>query len=247
MRELPAQPNQSLIDGLACLQTIASSLAPMGSRELARKLAMEPTRTNRLVKTLAHLGMAARNADRKYTAGPAIHVLSTQTLRASGLLRKALPVLRDLQKLRFLVALGVLWKDHVSYLCHALPDRPIEEGIGRFAHYPATLSSIGMVLLSAKPEQEVRRLYRGKDIPRYGRKLGSLLRDLRRARTRGYAAIDEENGKTTAAVPVGEPPIAAVAVSGAGVRRCLAKCVETLKQAAEYLSQQEPAITGRER
>ncbi|PZU27671.1 MAG: transcriptional regulator, partial [Stenotrophomonas sp.] len=39
MRTKPnAQPNQSLIDGIATLQALASSPEPVGCRELARQL-----------------------------------------------------------------------------------------------------------------------------------------------------------------------------------------------------------------
>jgi len=90
---LPAQPNQSLIDGLACLQQLASEREPVGGRELARDLGLEPTRVHRLLRTLAHLGLAQQDAQRRYRPGPGIHVLAAQAMFGSGLLRRALPVL----------------------------------------------------------------------------------------------------------------------------------------------------------
>ena len=41
VKMLPAQPNQSLIDGLECLQALSSTDRPVGSRELARMLGLE--------------------------------------------------------------------------------------------------------------------------------------------------------------------------------------------------------------
>jgi hypothetical protein len=41
--DLPAQPNQSLIDGLECFQAVVAAGRPVGGRELARTLGVEPT------------------------------------------------------------------------------------------------------------------------------------------------------------------------------------------------------------
>jgi len=236
MKSLPAQPNQSLIDGLACLQTIATIASPVGSRELARQLGMEPTRANRLLKTLAHLGLTTQDAKSKYAIGPAIHVLSAQTLFASGLLQRALPVLRALHQIDAIVALGVLWNDQVSYLCHALPGRPLEEGIGRFGVFPATQSSIGMALLARKKDAEIRVLFKGKEIPNYGSGLTGLIRDLNIVRRQGYAGVDDSNGGASLAVPVGENPISAIAVSGTAVRRNRADVLQSLTQSVAGLA-----------
>src|SRR5258706_11898625 len=112
---LPAQPNQSLIDGLTVLQALAVSTEPVGGRALARELGLEATRVNRLLKTLAYLGMARQTPKRKYLPGPAMHVLSAQSLFGSGLIRRALPVLENLQQSGHVVALGVLWRGPVCY------------------------------------------------------------------------------------------------------------------------------------
>ncbi|MDU0354753.1 helix-turn-helix domain-containing protein [Paraglaciecola aquimarina] len=61
-----AQLNQSLIDGIATLQELALSSDPIGCRALARRLNMDPTRVNRLLQTLEHIGIARKTAKRKY-------------------------------------------------------------------------------------------------------------------------------------------------------------------------------------
>ena len=63
---------------------------------MARQLGLEPTRVNRLLKTLAHLGMARQDPDRKYLPGPAMHVLSALSLFGSGLIRRAIGPLESL-------------------------------------------------------------------------------------------------------------------------------------------------------
>ena len=132
--KLNAQPNKSLIDGITTLQALATSPDPVGSRELARRLDIDPVKVNRLLKTLAYLGIARQTADRKYTAGPGMHVLAAQSLFASGLIRHALPVLENLRRFGHTVALGVLWQDNVSYLFHAPPG--IEASRGSRTHRP---------------------------------------------------------------------------------------------------------------
>lgn len=141
-----AQPNRSLIDGFTCLQSVVGSRRPVGCRELARSLDLDPTRVNRLLKTLAHVGLVEQDAQRKYRAGPGIHALAAQSLFASRLLQSALPVLRPLQQSASLVALGVLWRDQVSYLYHWNADVGEDEAIARAALFPAADSVIGLAV-----------------------------------------------------------------------------------------------------
>ena len=127
---LPAQPNQSLMNGLACLQAVVTADRPVGSREVARILDLEHTRVNRLLGTLSYLGFIERTSSRKYRPGPGIHVLSAQSLRGSGLLIAALPELRTLVDEKLVIALGVLWDRSICYLVHAAPGTDPGDGIG---------------------------------------------------------------------------------------------------------------------
>ena len=143
---MPAQPNQSLADGITLLGLLCSRDQAVGSRELARLTGWEPTRANRLLGTLRDLGLAEQDADRRYRPGPGIHLLAAQCLNGSGLLAAALPVLRGLRTADLGFALGILWQGQVCYLLHAAPGRPIEEGLRRTSLFPADASSIGMSL-----------------------------------------------------------------------------------------------------
>ena len=176
--KINAQPNQSLIDGIATLQALATSPEPVGCRELARRLGVDPTKVNRLLKTLAYLGIARQTANRKYTAGPGMHVLAAQSLFASGLIRRALPALEGLRRFGHTVALGVLWDTSVSYLFHAPPGIEASRGLGRIGLLPATTSGIGIMLLSELEDDEVRELYGDREIPRYQDGIDQLLEKL---------------------------------------------------------------------
>lgn len=158
-RSKPAQPNQSLIDGLACLQALTELAHPVGSRELGRALDLEPTRVNRLLGTLAYLGLAQQDERRKYSPGPAVHVLAAQSLRGSGLIQRSVVPLDSLHDLGFTVALGVLWLDQVCYLYHAQPGDNPGRALGREPMFPAASSGLGHVLLSHLPDAQVRLLY----------------------------------------------------------------------------------------
>ena len=123
---------------------------------MARQLGLEPTRVNRLLKTLAHLGLAEQDAQRRYRPGPAIHVLAAQAMFGSGLLRRAMPVLEGLHALGCTVAMGVLWRDRVCYLYHGGPDTPAAEALGRVGLFPAAASGIGCALLAQQTADDVR-------------------------------------------------------------------------------------------
>ncbi|HCE43375.1 MAG TPA: transcriptional regulator [Lentisphaeria bacterium] len=211
---LPSQPNESLIDGLTCLQALAVCKEPVGVRELARRLDLEPTRVHRLLKTLAHLGIAGQTPSKKYVTGPGMHVLAAQSIFASGLIRKALPLLASLQQYGFVVAYGVLWRDQVSYFYHAEPGMPVEQALGRIGLYPVAGSSIGMVLLSLTADSEIRRLFKGREIPKFSQGIEDLLKVIREIRRNGFAKIVTTENWTSLAVTVGNPPHSALAFSG---------------------------------
>ncbi|MEM6553104.1 MAG: helix-turn-helix domain-containing protein [Planctomycetota bacterium] len=209
----PAQPNRSVIDGLAVLQAVASTPEPVGVRELARLLELEPTRVQRLLGTLAHLGMTEQDAERKYRPGPGIHVLAAQAMFGSGLLRRAIPLLEDLRPYGFTVALGVLWRDKVAYLYFASPGTPSAEALGNTQLFPADRSAIGQVLQAMT-----------------GQKRDAVVR------RRGYALTQRGVGDCSVAVPVGDPAIAAVALAGNINDPDLEAVVPALRTAAEGIA-----------
>ncbi|GAA1598887.1 global regulatory protein [Kribbella hippodromi] len=220
--KLPAQPNRSLMDGLACLQALTSCTGPIGSRELARVLRLEPTRVNRLLGTLASMGLAEQDENRKYRPGPGIHALAAQSLFGSGLVNRAIRYLPPLHKYGHVVALGVLWRDQTSYLYQVNPQRPTEQGLVQGLPFPAASSGIGLVLLAHQPEDAVRDLYNPAhppplplsfDPPKLDGPQGLIAR-LRRIRKQGHALVETDLGRRTLAVPVGTANYAAVAFAG---------------------------------
>lgn len=240
---LPAQPNQSLIDGLACLQALAGAGQAVGSRELARRLGLEPTRANRLLKTLAHLGIARQAPDKRYAPGPAMHVLAAQAMFGSGLLRRAMEPLESLRRFNLSVAMGVLWRDQVSYLYHGGPNTKPSDALGRVGLFPATRSSLGMVLLSRLPIPAVRRLYRGQAIPHY-KTITDLLAVLAKIRGNGFALIhpNADQSARSIAVAIADEQVA-VALSGEIADARISVLADALHDAAAKIAPR-PDATG---
>ncbi len=89
---MSSQPNQSLIDGIRCLQYLVSSDRAIGCRELARLMDINTTRVNRLLMTMASIGLTMQDEHRRYLPGR-IHALAAQAIRGSALFSHALPIL----------------------------------------------------------------------------------------------------------------------------------------------------------
>lgn len=150
MSKPPAQQVNGLIDGIAVLQELATSPGPVAGKVIAEKLGLSPIRVNRLLKTLAYLGITYQDASRRYAVGAGMHVLAAQSMAASGLLRHALPCLSRLSEFGKTVALGVLWKDKVCYLYHKAPDVDTFTGLNGSSPHHVLSSSIGMALLASR-------------------------------------------------------------------------------------------------
>lgn len=238
MARPPAQPNQSLIDGLEVLKALAGAREPVGSREMGRKLGLEATRVNRLLKTLAHLGIAQQTPAKQYLPGAGMHVLAAQAMHGSGLIRRALGPLESLRSHKLSVALGVLWRDQVCYLYHAGPSTRLADALGHSQLFPATRSSIGLVLLSWMPAADVRALYRGIDsIPGFD-SLDSLLAQLADVRRDGFALVHPTENQPTQTLAVAiEHESAAVAMSGVMSPRDIGPLTDALRVASTQISQ----------
>jgi DNA-binding IclR family transcriptional regulator len=249
----PAQPNQSLIDGLACLQALASHAQPVGSRELGRMLGLEPTRVNRLLKTLAFVGLAQQDENRKYLPGPGIHALAAQSLRGSGLIRRALGPLESLFDLDLQVAMGVLWGDQVCYLYHHSPGETAAQGIGREPLFPASSSGLGQALLAGLTDDEVRSLYADsderhlvapgpQDVALEGN--DGLLNQLAQVREQGYAVTKtlESQGFRTLGLTLKRDQ-AAIGLAGRFTDRQIPRILRRLEEVAAAVDNAPDDIT----
>lgn len=148
---MPSQANQSLIYGFEVLQEVIAAKQPIGSREVARRLNMEHSRINRLLKTLVSIGMLYQDRDNKYCPGSGIHVMSALSLHASGLITASLPVLEPIHTMGAIVALGTIWRETVVYFLHARVGQDLPHSVGVHENYPINKSIIGTVLSPGGP------------------------------------------------------------------------------------------------
>ncbi len=210
-RALPAQPNNSLIVGIECLQQVVGAEGPLGSREIARRMNMTHTRINRLLGTLSYMGLLDQDGDRRYRPGPGLHSLAAQSMLASRLLPSALPRLIELSREGLTVALGTMWRGRVCFLFHERPGQPLEDAILRHELWPADQSTIGVALLASRAGDvgDLSDDDRPDDLLP-GQSLGETVAQ---ARELGYAVLRFKDGSVSIGVTIGSPPIAAIAVS----------------------------------
>jgi len=227
MNKEPSQIVYGLVDGLAVLQEMAMSPEPVSGLAVARKLDLSPIRVNRLLKTLAYLGLAYRTSSRRYAVGAGMHVIAAQSMAASGLLSRSFIHLDRLAKHGYLVALGVLWKDKVCYLYYNSGGMPVENGLGGMTLYPALESSIGMSLLAELPEEDVKALFHEQADEELFRKLDEI-------RKKKLAMVKHKN-HLSLAVNIGSPAYAAIAISGFKTSGGMEKFIKLLREAAKAI------------
>jgi len=209
---LPKQPNQSLIEGIRCLQGVVSSNVPMGASDVARSLDIELTKAHRLLRTLAHMGLLRQHSDRKYSAGPALPVLGAQSMRGSHLMEAALPALEKLRRdTEYIVALGVLWMRSVTFIYHARPRTPMENAFGSHEVTPATSSGLGMALLAQHSDEVITQLYANEPPPDG---IDQLLAEMRQIRRQEYAFITTSPTTRTLALVLKSHSDSAIGISG---------------------------------
>ncbi|WP_044180008.1 IclR family transcriptional regulator domain-containing protein [Phytobacter massiliensis] len=156
---MSSQPNQSLIDGIRCLQYLVSSGRAIGCRELARLMGINTTRVNRLLMTMASIGLTMQDEQRRYLPGPGIHALAAQAIRGSALFSQALPLLERYAPKDIVVAVGVLWEDQVIYIYHSEPGSQMSQALAGFHMLPAWQSVIGMALLAAESDEALQKRF----------------------------------------------------------------------------------------
>lgn len=236
---LPSQPILGLIDGMEVLQLLASEGRAMSGVEISKELNIEKTKVNRILKTLAFLGFTTASNNRKYALGSAIHVLSAQLLHGSGLVKNALKYLIELTELNVVVAMGVLWRDKVTYIYHWQPGYLPSEGLGSMDLFPATQSSIGMALLAEKTDEEIARIINlEKRIPGQSSK-EDFFSAIEFVRNEGYAKALFENHQSIG-IRLGNPGYAAIALAHIENKRPMHEYLKILQEKAAQIEAEGP-------
>lgn len=193
---MSSQPNQSLIDGIRCLQYLVSSGRAIGCRELARLMGINTTRVNRLLMTMASIGLTMQDEQRRYLPGPGIHALAAQSIRGSALFSQALPLLERHAPKDIVVALGVLWEDQVIYIWHSAPGSQMSQALAGFHMLPAWQSVIGMALLAAESDEDLMARFTPEQWQQ-------LTPHIQQQREQGHVVWHHDDGETSMAQPLG--------------------------------------------
>lgn len=224
---MSSQPNQSLIDGIRCLQYLVSSGRAIGCRELARLMGINTTRVNRLLMSMASIGLTTQDEQRRYLPGPGIHALAAQAIRGSALFSQALPLLERHAPKDVVVAMGVLWEDQVIYIYHSEPGSQVSQALAGFHMLPAWQSVIGMSLLAAESDEALQQRF----TPEQWQQLGP---HVAQQRAQGHVVWHHDDGEVSMAKPLGAH---SAALAFAGLWQVDDAVVETRLDALHELAQ----------
>jgi len=205
-----AESVQSVGRALDLIERLSDADAEVGLTELARRAGLQPPTAHRLLQTLVARGWVVQNpATSRYRLSHRLLAVAggieAQTARVRAAARPHLERLRDLSgESTNLVVLDGL---SVVYLDQAPSLRPMRMFTAIGARVPAYASAAGKAMLAFASPGAIVALNRVSLEPLTEHTLtdhAALKRELRRARTRGYAFDNEEYelGVACAAAPI---------------------------------------------
>ena len=218
---------RSVKKALDVLWVIAESDSPLTLTEAAVSSGLPVPTTRRLLATLAEFSLIERDGKR-YRLGVRAYELGTRAERSLGLIGASRPHLRRLSDSAGENAnLAVLDGAEVVYLACEECSRMVRAFTVQGARVAAHATGVGKVLLSGLSDDDIMKLYAGKQLERYTKNTiasaQELLAEVRRARAQGYASDEgeREEGVCCLAAPVRDHRgtiVAAVSVSGPSSR-----------------------------
>jgi IclR family pca regulon transcriptional regulator len=224
---------------------LAAHPAGMTLTEMAAEIGLTRAGARRLLLTLAASGYA-RQDGRRFALTPRLLGLARQWLDGTSLWAFAEPHMRTVAAtLKEACSAAVLSDQDVVYVARVPGERIMSVALHVGTRLPAYCTSMGRVLLSGLPEQELRRFLDRADLRRLTEKTvtdrRALFAIIRKAAADGFALVDEELeiGLRSIAVPIRDRSagiVAAVNVStqsarfsAAGMKR---RILPHLRQAA---------------
>ncbi|MDB5513981.1 MAG: hypothetical protein JWQ17_739 [Tardiphaga sp.] len=218
---------------LSILALLAHHPAGLAAREVAARLSIPFTATQRLCASLAEAGyMHAVPEIAGYRLGVKLAALGLAYLGASGVSDLVQPILDDLAKrTEELVRLAVVESDNLTWVAKAQGARSgllYDPDAGAEVYLPATAN--GLAWLSCVDERDARRLIEKQGIGRPGlgpnapEGIEALLEAIKKAGALGYATVSEayEPGTSAMAAPIRQrdagPAIGTVSIAGPTIR-----------------------------
>lgn len=220
---------QSLGNGLDVLELLVEADRPLGVTEIARTLSLDKSTIYRLLSTLAGHSLIYQEAEtRRYKPSLKIVTLARKVINDIQLRSVAKPFLKKLTKLTGESAdLAILAGLLVVYIDHEDTDASlnVQAEIGQIS--PPHCTALGKALIVQYTADELRELYKEKELTRYTSRtittLDELLPHLETVRKRGYALDEEEFnfGVSSIAAPIYDhrnKVVAALCISGPSIR-----------------------------
>ena len=240
--------------GLSVIQTFGAGREQQTLAEISKLTDLPRATVRRALLTLQSLGFIA--SDGKYFAlTPSILSLGYAYLAATPLPRLLQPALESVsEKTHESASATILDGDEIVYIAQAATKRIMSVGLCVGSRLPAFCTSMGRVLLAARPPEEARARLGAMNFraltPQTQTDVEALLDILARIRHDGYCLVDQELelGLRSVAVPVRDAQgcvVAAMNVSAQAARvstnTLLTEMLPVLRSASAALT---PALAG---
>ncbi len=241
---------EALAKGLDVLRLFDETVTSLKLREICDRTGIPMPTAFRVVATLEEGGFLERQADGSIQPGVAVLTLGSAALRGSSLVQLSEQPLRHLaERTGETVNLGVLLGDQVLYLARVRNSDLVTANIQVGSTLPAAYTSMGKLLLSYLPSDELRSMYADHAFtgagPNAVHSVGELEQRLAAIRQQGYSLQDEEvaAGLRSVSIPVfgrDARPAAAINIAVATNRHDLASLrgplLEQLRATADDIS-----------
>ena len=197
-----------LAKGLRVIETFTAERPRQSISEVSAACGMDRATVRRCLLTLAQEGYADYDG-KFFTLTPRVLRLGTACLATMPLPQIVQPMLDALSEaIGESSSVSILDGDEIVYVARAAQRRVMSIALMPGSRLPAFCTSMGRVLLAARPEAEVRALLEATPLPARTPKTltdpGAILAELARVKAQGYAVIDEEVelGLRSLAVPL---------------------------------------------
>lgn len=240
----------SLARGLAVIQAFSQQRRLMSISQISQKTGIPRAAVRRCLYTLNKLGFVAADDGRNFALRPRILSLGHAYLASTPLAKAAQPVLRHVSNaLNESTSIAILDSDEILYIARASTSRIMTIDLDIGSRLPASCTSMGRVLLSHLPADELDAYLARVKLVQYTPNTiitpAKLRAELEKVKNQGYAVIDQELeiGLRSIAAPITAPDgkvVAAINVGAQAARVSVAEMesrfLPAIKEAAEELA-----------
>jgi IclR family transcriptional regulator, pca regulon regulatory protein len=220
----------SLARGLAVIRAFGEGKPQLSIREIALATGFSRAAARRCLHTLITLGYASGH-DGVYELTPATLSLASNYLGSTSIARVAQPILeRVSQQLHEASSVAVLDGDDIVYVARVPTSRIMTVTISVGTRFPAYATSMGRVMLAGLPAQDLEAYLAKVRLERLTARtvttVAALLAEINRARSQGWALVDQEleEGLRSVAAPIRDRTgrtVAALNISAAASRNSI--------------------------